>query len=155
VAAGVLHTTCAVRCPCRSELRRGRSFGAGLSVGAVGAGWARGWMDEGAELAGGFAVVADSQVRVFEHRDTMVVGWGASGRGLARGTRDGRRAAAWRRPCVARATGRDAERRRDGSTRASYGMARDGRERRGVCGCVCQRNGCRIRSRCRLDRALQ
>lgn len=64
MAAGVLHTTCAVRCPCRSELRRGRSFGAGLSVGAVGAGWARGWMDEGAELAGGFAAVAASQVRV-------------------------------------------------------------------------------------------
>ena len=85
----------------------------------------------GAELAGGFAAVADSQVRVFEHRDTMLAGWGASGRGLAHGTRDGRRAAAWRRPCVARATGRDASRRRDGFTRASYGMARasEGRTR--------------------------
>ena len=123
MAAGVLHTTCTVRRPCRSELWRGRSFGAGLSAGAVGAGWARGWMDEGAELAGGFAVVADSQVRVFEHRDTMLAGWGASGRGLARGTRDGCRAETWRRPCVARATGRDAERWRDGSRRAIYGRA--------------------------------
>ena len=39
------------------SLRRGRSFGAGLSVGAVGAGWARGWMDErggvGRRLRGG------------------------------------------------------------------------------------------------------
>ena len=64
----------------------------------------RGGMDsrfdgrEGAELAGGFAAVADSQVRVFEHRDTMLVGWGASGRGLAHGTRDGCRAETWRRP---------------------------------------------------------
>jgi hypothetical protein len=41
------------------------------------------------ELAGGFAAVADSQVRVFEHRDTMLAGWGARGRGLAHGTRDG------------------------------------------------------------------
>ena len=60
-------------------------------------GLAAGWMS-GAELAGGFAAVADSQVRVFEHRDTMLAGWGASGRGLAHGTRDGRRAETWRRP---------------------------------------------------------
>ena len=123
MAAGVLHTTCAVRCPCRSELRRGRSFGAGLSVGAVWAGWARGWMDEGAELAGGFAVVADSQVRVLSIATRcwwdgarVVVDW-RTGRATAAERKHG----GVRR--VARATDRDAERRRDGSRRAIYGKA--------------------------------
>ena len=110
--------------PALCDARAGASFGGGglLARGfrrerSGRDGLAAGWMS-GAELAGGFAVVADSQVRVFEHRDTMLVGWGASGRGLAHGTRDGRRAETWRRPCVARAPGRDAERWWDGSTRA-------------------------------------
>lgn len=102
----------------------------------------------GAELAGGFAVVAHSRVRVFEQRDTMLVGWGASGRGLARGTRDGRRAETWRRPtCGTRASPRRLA--AEGwfqarelrviveASEALRALARDfeheGRERRGLC----------------------
>jgi hypothetical protein len=80
-------------------------------------------MDEGAEWAGGFAVVADSRVRVL----SIATRCWLDGALVVAGWRTGRATAAERKHGgvrgVARATGRDAERRRDGSRRAIYGRA--------------------------------